>query len=126
MDEHAAAAPTLGDVRRAAERIRGRVRLTPLIEAAPTRDHTAVAAQLCLKLESLQVTGSFKARGASNAVALLEPSALARGVVTASGGNHGLAVAYAAWTAGVAATIYLPGNVPLAKVRKLQVWAPRS
>ena len=125
MNGQADAAPTLEDVRHAAERIKRQVRCTPLIEAAPTREHAAVAAQLLLKLESLQVTGSFKARGASNALAALTPSALARGVVTASGGNHGLAVAYAAWAAGVAATIYLPTNVPAAKLRKFQVWGAR-
>jgi len=122
MEVQATAAPSLDDVRRAAERIRGRVRRTPLIEAAPTHDHAAVAAQLVLKLESLQVTGSFKARGACNKLAALAPAALAQGVVTASGGNHGLAVAYAGWTAGVPATIYLPTNVPAAKLRKLQAW----
>ncbi len=125
MNGYAAEAPTLDDVRRAAERIKGRVRRTPLIEAAPTREHSAIARQLLLKLESLQVTGSFKARGASNALAALAPDVLARGVVTASGGNHGLAVAYAAWTAGITATIYLPTNVPAAKLRKLQAWGAR-
>jgi len=122
MEVQATAAPSLDDVRRAAERIRGRVRRTPLIEAAPTHDHAAVAAQLVLKLESLQVTGSFKARGACNKLAALAPAALAQGVITASGGNHGLAVAYAGWTAGVPATIYLPANVPAAKLRKLHAW----
>jgi len=122
MDELTASAPTLDDVRRAAERISNHIRRTPLIEAAPAREHAALATQLLLKLESLQVTGSFKARGASNVLATLTPAALARGVVTASGGNHGLAVAYAARTAGAAATIYLPTNVPAAKIRKLQAW----
>lgn len=125
MNGYAAEAPTLDDVRRAAERIKGRVRRTPLIEAAPTREHSAIARQLLLKLESLQVTGSFKARGASNALAAPAPDVLARGVVTASGGNHGLAVAYAAWTAGITATIYLPTNVPAAKLRKLQAWGAK-
>ncbi len=122
MNKAATAEPTLDDVRRAAERISGRVRRTPLLEAAPAREHAAVAAQLVLKLESLQVTGSFKARGACNALAALPPAALAQGVVTASGGNHGLAVAYAGWISGVPATIYLPETVPAAKQRKLQAW----
>lgn len=122
MDKQALAEPTLDDVRRAAERITGWVRPTPLLEAAPAREHAVIAAQLVLKLESLQVTGSFKARGACNALAALEPAALANGVVTASGGNHGLAVAYAGWIAGVPATIYLPTTVPAAKQRKLQAW----
>lgn len=122
MNSQADTAPTLADVRRAAERISSRVRHTPLIHAAPTREHNAVAAQLVLKLESLQVTGSFKARGACNKLASLPPAALAQGVVTASGGNHGLAVAYAGWVAGVPATIYLPVTAPEAKRRKLRAW----
>jgi threonine dehydratase len=125
MTGQLATAPTLHDVRLAAARIRTRVRHTPLIEAAPAREHPAIAAQLLLKLESLQVTGSFKARGASNALVTMAPAAMARGVVTASGGNHGLAVAYAAWSAGVPATIYLPSNVPGAKLRKLQAWGAK-
>ena len=114
--------PTIDDVRRAAERIVGRVRRTPMLEAAPARGHAAIAAQLVLKLESLQVTGSFKARGACNTVLALPPAALARGVTTASGGNHGLAVAYAGWIAGVPATIFLPVTAPEAKRRKLRAW----
>ena len=122
MNDQVDAIPTLGDVRRAASRISGRVRRTPLLEAGPARGHAGVAAQLVLKLESLQVTGSFKARGACSKLAALPPAALARGVVTASGGNHGLAVAYAGWVAGVPATIYLPITVPDAKRRKLRAW----
>lgn len=122
MDQQADTAPTLDDVRRAAERIGDRVRRTPLLEAAPARGHPAVAAQLVLKLESLQVTGSFKARGACNKLAALPPAALARGVITASGGNHGLAVAYAGWIAGVPATVFLPVTAPDAKRRKLRDW----
>ncbi len=121
-DGQAGVVPTIDDVRRAAARISGRVRRTPLLEAAPARGHAAVAAQLVLKLESLQVTGSFKARGACNTLAALPPGALVRGVTTASGGNHGLAVAYAGWIAGVPATVYLPVTAPEAKRRKLRAW----
>ena len=122
MDQQPATAPTLDDVRRAAERISDRVRRTPLLEATPAHGHPGVAAQLVLKLESLQVTGSFKARGACNKLAALPPAALARGLITASGGNHGLAVAYAGWIAGVPATIFLPVIVPEARRRKLRAW----
>ena len=117
--------PSLDDVRRAAARISGRVRRTPLLEAAPARGHAAVATQLVLKLESLQVTGSFKARGACNALLALPPAALARGVTTASGGNHGLAVAYAGWIAGVPATIYLPVTAPRRNGASCGPGAPR-
>ena len=65
------AAPDIADIRKAAERIRGFVRKTPLLSAAPAREHADLAGGLLLKLECLQVTGSFKARGAINAVLLL-------------------------------------------------------
>ena len=78
--------------------------------------------ELWLKLELLQATGSFKARGATNKLLSLDKAALARGVVTASGGNHGLATARAAQMAGVPATIFLPTNAAPAKVEKLKAW----
>ena len=109
------------DIAAAAARIAGRVRRTPMLHAGPVRTH-ATAGRLWLKLENLQVTGSFKARGASNAVAALSPSVLARGVVTASGGNHGLAVAAAAAAARVPATIFLPGSVPASKRARFAAW----
>ena len=112
---------TLADVEAAVSRIAGRVRRTPLLPAAPLRDPVGPAS-LWLKLENLQVTGSFKARGASNKLATLAPEAVARGLCTASGGNHGLAVAYAGWLGGVPATIYLPANTPPAKVRAFDRW----
>ena len=87
--------PGIDEVRAAAERIRPYVRQTPLVAAAPARESPELARGLRLKLETLQVTGSFKARGAINAVFATPPNRLRRGVVTASGGNHGLAVAYA-------------------------------
>jgi len=109
----------------AAARIRGIVRKTPLVTAAPLREQRDVAPGLLLKLESLQVTGSFKARGAINAVFALSPAALERGVTTASGGNHGLAVAYAGWAAGVPATIFLPCSVAPDKLAKFARWGAR-
>ena len=114
--------PGLDEVRAAAARIRGFVRKTPLVTAAPVREQSDATRGLLLKLESLQVTGSFKARGAINAVFALPPTALARGVVTASGGNHGLAVAYAGWAAGVPATIFLPRSVAPDKLAKFARW----
>ena len=111
----------LGDIEAARERIAGKVRRTPVIRAAPAREPVCGGA-LWLKLECLQISGSFKARGASNKVASLDGEALARGLVTASGGNHGLGVAYAAWRAGVPARIYLPANTPPAKADALRAW----
>lgn len=112
---------TLDDIRQARQRIAPHVRRTPLIEAdalsAPVTE-----AELWLKLECLQVTGSFKARGATNKLLATPPHDMARGVTTASGGNHGLAVARAAKLAGVPATIFVPTNVTQAKIEKLRKW----
>jgi threonine dehydratase len=115
---------TLPDVEAAAARIAGHVRRTPLLAAAPLQDPPG-AASLWLKLENLQVTGSFKARGAASRRATLSADALARGLCTASGGNHGLAVAYAGWLSGVPSTIYLPANTSPAKVRAFERWGAR-
>src|ERR1700736_5284628 len=114
--------PGLDEVRAAAARIRGFVRKTPLVTAAPVREQSDATRGLLLKLESLQVTGSFKARGAINAVFALPPAALACGIVTASGGNHGLAGAYAGWATGVPATIFLPRSVAPDKLAKFARW----
>lgn len=93
--------PTRRDVERAAERISGRVRRTPVIEAE-------LAGHLVtLKLECLQVTGSFKPRGAFNCV-LSAPTLPLSGLVTASGGNHGAAVAYVGKALGVAVEVFVP------------------
>jgi threonine dehydratase len=111
----------LTDIEDAASRIRADVRRTPTIAAAPSRiDGVLTAHELFLKLECLQVTGSFKPRGAFSKLANLAPEQLGRGLVTASGGNHGLAVAYAAKSKGVPATIFLPASVPAAKVAKFK------
>lgn len=111
----------LSEVEAARERLRGRVRRTPLVDAVPVRRELPVP-WLGLKLECLQIGGSFKARGATNKLLTLPPGTVAKGLVTASGGNHGLGVAYAAWQAGVPARIYLPEHVPPAKEEKLRQW----
>ena len=100
----AALLPTAADVAAAAERLAGVVERTPLVEF-PSGD---ARVELRLKLECLQVTGSFKARGAWNQLAQLEAGA--RGVVATSSGNHGKALAWAAERAGVPATIVMPAN----------------
>ncbi len=112
---------TLADIEAAAERIKNRVRRTPCLRARFLRAPLHPG-ELLLKLESLQVTGSFKARGANNAVLQLDEAALARGIVTASGGNHGLAVAYAGHASGAATVIYLPEITSAAKADKLRAW----
>lgn len=110
---------TREDVEQAARRIGGQVRRTPVavVEAAAFR----TPAPLTLKLEHLQHTGSFKARGAFNRVlAARERGELTDiGVVAASGGNAGLAVAHAAATVGVAAEVFVPATAPAVKVARL-------
>jgi threonine dehydratase len=102
--------PTVDDVPRAAERIAPYIRRTPVLEAAVD------GRRLTLKLEHLQITGSFKLRGALNALLAGPP---AGHVVTASGGNHGIGVATAARLLGRAATIYVPQTVPADKARRI-------
>jgi threonine dehydratase len=97
------------DVRAAAERIGGRIRRTPVL---PASDST------WFKLEYTQHAGSFKTRGMLNQI-LSAPSVPAAGVIAASGGNAGLAAAYAARELGVPAEIYVPVTAPPVKVAKL-------
>ncbi|RKN58849.1 pyridoxal-phosphate dependent enzyme [Micromonospora costi] len=75
---------------------------------------------LWLKPESLQPVGSFKLRGATHAVARLDPAVRARGVVTHSSGNHGQALAYAARAAGVPCTVVVPEGAPQVKVDRMR------
>ena len=112
----------LAGVRAAAKRIEGFVRRTPMIAAPPVKTPPGYAGPLILKLESLQVTGSFKPRGAINTLRSLSQESMARGIVTASGGNHGLGVAYAGHVGRVPATIFLPASAPRSKIEKLRQW----
>jgi threonine dehydratase len=112
---------SLDDVRAAATRIAGKVRRTPLIAASPAK-RALGDGPVSFKLECLQVTGSFKARGAISKLGTLSESDIAQGLVTASGGNHGLAIAYAGWLTGRPATIFVPENVSPAKAAKIKEW----
>ena len=111
----------LGEIQAAAERIRPYVRRTPLLELRRTV-RQPLAWDVVLKLESLQVTGSFKPRGALNALLSLPRAEIEGGVITASGGNHGLGVAYAARTLGVPATVYVPETAPSVKRERIASW----
>jgi threonine dehydratase len=121
----AALAIGLEQVQAAHARIRGAVRRTPCVRARLLCEDAMPDATLSLKLECLQVSGSFKARGACHKVGTLAPEALGRGLVTASGGNHGLGVAYAGWRAGIPVRVYLPRSTPAAKAQRLQRWGAR-
>ncbi len=112
--EISAREPTLDDVRVAARRLRGVVAHTPLLH--PATPGFPLAGTVVLKPESLQVTGSFKPRGAYNKLASLTPEERARGVVAFSSGNHAQGVAYAARLLGVPATIIMPTNAVAAKL----------
>ncbi len=106
---------TLADVERAQARILGRVRRTPLSESAALS--RLAGCQVHLKLENLQFTGSFKERGAASRLLLLSAVERARGVITASAGNHAQAVALHASRLGVVATVVMPEATPLVKVQ---------
>ncbi|HEX4764753.1 MAG TPA: hydroxyectoine utilization dehydratase EutB [Lichenihabitans sp.] len=105
---------TCDDIDRARARIEGHVERTPL-RASPTLS-ARCGVPVSLKLETLQTTGSFKLRGATNAVLSLDDAARRRGLVTASTGNHGRALAHAARRAGVRAIVCMSALVPKNKV----------
>ena len=104
---------SIDQIRDARGRAAGVVKTTPL-------DLSSTFSALCgrqiyLKLENLQKTGSFKVRGALNKIQLMDPAARARGVITASAGNHAQGVAYAAQRAGVQVTVVMPETVSFSK-----------
>jgi threonine dehydratase len=105
--------PTFEDVLAAAERIRGHVHRTPVMTSKAV-DGIA-GARLFFKCENLQKVGAFKARGATNAVLLLDDEAAGRGVATHSSGNHAAALAYAAGIRGVPAHVVMPSSAPPVK-----------
>ena len=106
--------PTLADVEAARERIRDHARVTPVFRSETLSRLTG--REILLKTENLQRTGSFKIRGAVNKIATLTDEERAAGVVAASAGNHGQAVAYAAREESAEATIFMPEDAPMAKV----------
>jgi len=104
---------TLGDVYAARRRMGKWVRRTPSEPSSLLSGLTN--AEVWLKLENRQLTGSFKLRGATNRIALLTPEERKKGVVAASSGNHAQGIAYAARELGVKAIIVVPGNTPKVK-----------
>jgi threonine dehydratase len=107
-------APTLADIEEARERISAHARVTPIYR-------TETFSRICgrevhLKAENLQRTGSFKIRGAVSKLSTLSNEERERGVVAASAGNHGQAVAWAARELGAPATIFVPEDAPMTKV----------
>ena len=106
--------PALADIDAARTRIASLARITPVCSSETLGRLSG--RRVFLKAENLQRTGSFKIRGAFNKIQLLGDSDRAAGVVTASSGNHGQAVALAARESGVKATVFMPEEAPMAKV----------
>jgi threonine dehydratase len=108
------AAPTLPEIEAARRRLDGVARVTPVYRSDTLS--RLVGREVRLKAENLQRTGSFKVRGAYNRISTLTDAQRAAGVVAASAGNHGQAVAWAAREVGARARIFMPQDAPMAKV----------
>src|SRR6266481_2182366 len=104
----------LDDIRAARTRLAGAIYVSPCPESPALSELTG--SRVFCKLDALQRTGSFKERGARNALLLLSPDQRARGVIAASAGNHALGLAYHAQLLGIPATVVMPGFAPLTKV----------
>src|SRR2546425_1289130 len=104
----------------AEKRIRSYVRETP-VEDSPALGRPG-GGHVWLKMEHLQLTGSFKPRGAMNKLLSLPPEQRERGIVTASSGNHGAAVAYGLKTLGLRGVIFVPENASPAKVANIRAF----
>src|SRR5579884_1710764 len=111
-------APTIDDIRAAAERIRGSVIRTPMLVSRTLSE--IIGAEVWLKFENLQFTAAYKERGALNKLLQLSPEERARGVIAASAGNHAQAVAYHAKRLGIPATIVMPESTPIVKVTQTE------
>jgi len=105
---------TLAEIRAARRRIASGLLKSPCPESIPLSEITG--SRVACKLDNLQRTGSFKERGARNALLLLSPSARNRGVIAASAGNHALGLAYHAQLLGIRVTVVMPDNAPLIKI----------
>ena len=106
--------PTLEDIHAAAKRIEGIAVRTPLVRNDALDE--ATGARIWVKAENLQRGGAFKMRGATNAIAALDPEVRKRGVIAFSSGNHAIAVSTAAKIFGVSATIVMPADAPRIKL----------
>jgi threonine dehydratase len=111
---------TLADVEAARARIHGSIRITPAAYSETLSRETGN--EILLKLETLNVTGSYKERGALNGMLAMSDAQRARGVIAASAGNHAQGVAYHAGRLGVQATIFMPIHTPSVKVTSTRNW----
>src|SRR5919107_1849664 len=110
----------ISHVRRAAERLRGRVVCTPLLESAMLNE--VAGCRVLVKAEPLQRTGSFKIRGALNKILSIPEERRMKGVVTFSSGNHGQGVAAGAKMTGCPAVIVMPKDAPAIKIESCRWW----
>jgi threonine dehydratase len=115
--------PTFADVEAAASRLRPHIAHTPLLRS-PVLD-ARLGARLLIKAECLQLTGSFKVRGAFNRLLTMSESERNAGVVAWSAGNHGQALAFAGRRLGVAVTIVMPSDAPRAKIWGTKRWGAK-
>ena len=111
-------APTLADIRAAAQRIEGAIIRTPTLMSRTLSD--IIGAEVWLKFENLQFTAAYKERGALNKLLQLTPEERARGVIAASAGNHAQAVAYHGKRLGIPVTIVMPTSTPSMKVTQTE------
>jgi threonine dehydratase len=115
---------TFIDVEEARERIQKQVYLSPFAFSETISRLTGN--RVLFKLENLQITGSFKERGALNRLLTLTPDETKRGVIAASAGNHGMAVAYHSQRLGISATIVMPLHAPLIKVSRVRHYGAQT
>jgi threonine dehydratase len=117
-------APGLKEIQEARARLEGVARVTPVYGSETLSK--LIGREVALKAENLQRTGSFKIRGAVNKIATLSDAERRAGVVAASAGNHGQAVAWAAREAGVRATVFMPQDAPMAKVEPTKNYGAKA
>src|SRR5688572_19360183 len=115
---------TFVDIQEARERIKEQIYLAPFPYSETVSRMTGN--RVFFKLENLQMTGSFKERGALNRLLTLAPEQTRRGVITASAGNHGMAVAFQCQRLNTAATIVMPLTAPLIKITRVRQYGAQS
>lgn len=115
---------TFGEVEKARERIKAQIYFSPLPYSETISRMTGN--RVFFKLENLQMTGSFKERGALNRLLTLSAEESQRGVIAASAGNHGMALAFHSHRLGIAATIVMPVTAPLIKVSRVRQYGAQS
>ena len=111
---------SIANIKKAQERIAGKVYRTPVLRG--DKLDALVGAEVYVKPENLQLTGSFKIRGAMNKILSLSDEERAKGIIASSSGNHAQGVAYAAKMLGVKATLVLPENAPKSKIEGTKAW----